>query len=346
MTTYGNKVMATLHDPFSNKNYQPKYPDGKTSFSTGFRGRDNAIVSSREIVVLLFPGAVNQGCVCARGADGSMQVVATCQPRGGIDYTHSGQAGTAKITPGSDWASWRPVSTGIRITPFSSTDEQEGWWEAIRTPMVKLAGNFGVVESDNHQDIQNRFYEGSLCPTNEFLAKLNGGDSDQWVLGESYSTGKIRDLHKKMFVLNKSRTDNDFLDLFTIKMVDNNSTQTIATDATDRTIEIRVPFVGTGDTTRPEHSFQAAFRSVASPAFDVVIIKIHSTEEQDYLVELAANQEFHPHHGRSPVGGTLSYSAIDELRRFEEVRVNHYRRPDQDYSTTRRAKFENDQFAV
>lgn len=220
--SYGNRHMATLWNPFSYKNTEPKYPDGLAQYSIGKKYVNITRISGQEIVVVLYPGALGW-CVIYSGQQQDdtkpTQLHAANYHgagRSSTRYEHQsawdGKDGDAKfwtITK-KKYAAWRPVSVAFKV---KSTDgnvgacgKNDGWWEAVRVSDAVDNEHFGLVLNDS-----DHAEAGQIIPSEQYIKRLT--TTNGWSLLPSYATGGANELGRFTFQLNQIRNDNKFVDV-------------------------------------------------------------------------------------------------------------------------------------
>jgi len=191
---------AVYHNPFSTATTNPKIPDGKTYASTGLRlqaVKEVANDATGPIDILLYPGL---GCGCI------------------IDSTETSTEGNTRSMPYNDHGRWDPdlpggqisapihkwriVSQALKITLINNSDENDGWFEAIRVQGSDDSG-FGNVQGTTETG-EGQFIGASTPGT------LPAMTSQNLVEHPTYCTGKLRDIHKYLFHLMPQGNDHDF----------------------------------------------------------------------------------------------------------------------------------------
>jgi len=245
--TYASKHMATLWNPFSYKNAEPKYPDGLAQYSIGQKYHNHCVVDGEEILIILYPGLTNSVLVYGNAVEipnenmtGLLYNKKDMIVRGMAPHADKGNLFTQKLdilalTQGPDqpqgisliptnkFTSWRPVSMALKIQPINNHDGVEcgkdGWWEAVRQAGVIDFYSWGVAGMLQNNKMTSRLkpdaiadeLNGLLLPTGETLERYQS--SDDWVLQPSYSKGYMKDLSCWTFQLNNNMKDNIFTDI-------------------------------------------------------------------------------------------------------------------------------------
>jgi hypothetical protein len=181
---------------------------------------------------------------------------------------------------GQQIAKWRMVSQAVKFTLTNNSDENDGWWEAIR---------FTHSDSDQFYALCNDVLSGipfdGLSVLGSYVTAVNQKlfASDQnlgaanLVENPSYVTGKLRDIHKYIFQLKAHNTDHPFNCLNKRYPAPNRSSATADTLAeTDILVQNEL------------------LRSVIDKSFDVIYLRVHGrggTTPTRILSHVVANQE-------------------------------------------------------
>lgn len=303
-----DKHIAVVKNPFSTATTTPKVPDGKVSSSIGARAQAvnqySQNIGTAPMVFALFPGLTSALWVAnMQAGSGSGGVVSYTQSfmdngyisLGGTPSDSAGAIATAVDMPNR----WRQVSLGLRLTLTNNSEDNDGWFEAIRlTPQYDeetftLSWTTGDLNTANVGLMQN----------------FNGSNEDQWVNHVSFISGKLRDIHKHCFYSQNIDGCNDF------NIV--NDSYTIKTAA----VQVRGQFP-TG-TTKTEAKFLNSFEenkdlilSQIDKNFDIVLIRIHGTGISDtnssgtrIMAHVVSNQEH-------------MYEESNKLSKFQTGTVN------------------------
>jgi len=183
----------SLLDPFDKGMSQPKLLDGKVARSSGIRLRatgEIACNSAGSTCIALIPGASN--VPCWRADDDPLIPEATPTPfQGHLD----------SITDRENVKGTRTVGTAPRLSLVNSADQNEGHWEAARTPTN--APEFGFTQTA----------EGPPPEFNEVVRMTLGSlDPSDY---QAYLTGKLRDIHRYQFEPNAIDDDINFSRILT-----------------------------------------------------------------------------------------------------------------------------------
>lgn len=242
-STYGDRVMSTLYNPFSIKNNTPKYPDGLASHSIGRKQQFASECFGYKMVICLFPGSTNW-CF-AYGTDvtdaSNLDPVLIANHGDNRTFTIGQYTRTPTEDPndptinttddwsltfkGNTYSAWRPVSYGLKIRCCNNDEMNDGWFEAIRVSRNHFLSQFGVVANILKADDSNtslsepspadgRVYNptvwrGNVLPLNNLADMLL--HSNTWHRIPTYCTGELKDIGDYMFQLNQEKHENDFI---------------------------------------------------------------------------------------------------------------------------------------
>lgn len=204
--------LAVVKDPFSTATTNPKVPDGKLSLSTGLK-----LQNRKEVV---FGSSDQIGCVFAPGVNNNVTWYgtnnATVQDPSGATVSwvvqpyqdHIAWQTVADVSNSGFFSevsqfanpavTWRTVSTGLKIQLTNNSDQNDGWWEAVRIPTSTDAERYCLVESDATAQDADNIKQGVIAGNNNWLPDLN---NESWVENPTYTSGRLRDLDKHIFCL-------------------------------------------------------------------------------------------------------------------------------------------------
>ena len=234
--TFGNKQLAILYNPFSFKNNQPKWPDGLASYSIGRKQQVATEVKGKpDLVFVLFPGMTNwlmaYSSVLPKGTTSGtttltndhVDVVLNHHQHKTFNWKSDGLKWGPQVD--SDYSAWRPVSTAVKFKHVNSDEDNEGWFEAIRTSRNTIHGKMGVVyQKAAAGGAPNATVwteplavaapgKLSVGPANvfpEFNLAKSWMEASQWSMQPSYTVGKLKDIGRYIFQLNQEKTINEF----------------------------------------------------------------------------------------------------------------------------------------
>lgn len=180
--------VKSLLDPFDTLFPQPKLHDGSVTRSSGLKFRQTGNITldaaGGDNFIVLLPGFSN-GLCWKRPADASWQAT-TPFP------THLGTT-----TDRGNLRRVRLVSTGLRLSLLNSSDDNEGYWEAIRVPTERI--NLIDVTTPYGEDYR-------VAPDSTF-------SFSNFANYPTFQTGRLRDLHRFLFKLNSVAPDHPFVEV-------------------------------------------------------------------------------------------------------------------------------------
>ena len=269
-STYRGEVTDQLHlyhDAFAGTTASPKIPDGKAESSVGLHMQAvrEAIGGAEdgEMNIVLFPGLG----VCARisgstAVDTETAMVDFPAWRDTSQYTGTDfvdHLSNFRIQRFNTLSKWRLVSSGLQMKLLNASEEDDGWWEAIRL--------HNDIESDDW--CLKAFFPpgvgdwsiGSHLCRNVPVGPIETSD-------KSYATGLLRDLGKVQFDLKPTYVDHEFI-----------------TPAEAHNVRNGVAYAD-GSFAMPENPSDAGFadgsdvlqrmvRDATDQSFDAILIKIH-----------------------------------------------------------------------
>lgn len=216
-----NRQLAVYKNPFTTYTTNPKIPDGKATMSAGLRVqavKDIKFSAVNETLhILLLPGCNNGAIILGNNGtamtDKNMfyknQVAIKTESMApdlldddnkpittSSTNTYKGEVGV--IETGE--TKWRLVSQALKLTLVNNSDENDGWWEAIRTTCN--AKSFGLVENN-----ESSYYHVGF---NSTTALPDVSLTDTIVENNTYASGKLRDIHRYLFQLHPTVNDHDF----------------------------------------------------------------------------------------------------------------------------------------
>ena len=194
--------LAVYHNAFSTASTGAKIPDGKSYHSTGIRlqaVKEFTANTNGTMDFLIFPG-INNGIVAAgvTDNDASWGMPYTSHCVLDTDGDFPAQADETRILR------WRIVSQACKFTLTNNSDENDGWWEAIRvqTHGTSAEGFALVLHGDGRTVIGPS--------TTGQIPGITLGSFPNFVEHPTYVTGKLRDIHRETFDLMPQGADHDF----------------------------------------------------------------------------------------------------------------------------------------
>lgn len=249
-------------NPFAKVTVQPKIPDGKCDVSVGipFQSRQELTMGdfnpagtpitvgpSNDLIQLLFyPGMENT--LVAYGT----QLPEPPKPqdfRFADHVTWNDADGVIRQESLDQVAEWRTVSAGLHISLVNNAEENDGWWEAIRFQGNRDATSWNF---DLQRNIVVPISAGSITPVISSGNEAEAGSL--MVQNRSYSTGKLRDIHKVLFKLKANNTDHPFCKLRSQYIV-------------NATGEAAIPGVN--------EQRNEMINALVDPSYDMMVIRIH-----------------------------------------------------------------------
>lgn len=206
------RQLTVYKSPLSTITTNPKIPDGKASMSAGLRIQAVADITfdaaETTLHMVIFPGC-NSGAFYLGGTD-----EATISKRHMLYTKHNQIKVAASSDPDTTLTEgevvtgeqkWRLVSQAVKLTLVNNSDQNDGWWEAIRGNCNPK--NFNIVTHATNQ------YIGNSDP-----AALNEFDpAAQIVENSTYASGKLRDIHRYLFQLHPQINEHNFKNLASIR---------------------------------------------------------------------------------------------------------------------------------
>lgn len=180
------QYIASLVDPFDQTIPQPKLLDGSVTYSAGLRFRQSGMINMSEDgtpnLIALIPG-FSQNL--------TFKAATHTEFRTPVAYpshydTAANRAVIRKI---------RLVSCAARFQLMNSSDDNEGYWEAVRMPLETLRFQDQIVPTgeDAAMELELSFDPGNMASQ------------------PTYQTGLLRDLYRFQFKLNSVSPEHPFL---------------------------------------------------------------------------------------------------------------------------------------
>lgn len=206
--------LNTVYNAFAANNRDPKLPDGKciTSLGTMNTQIGSVIAGEDTMDILLYPGLMS-GCYISNVADKgpttgeagpqilkydnhhNIQAVYTPGTDGNPDFPER------VVTPnGNKLTNWRIVSQALKITHLNDSEDDSGWFEAIKfNPSAD-------VEKWECGSLNNLTTNG-IRPREDLFNLVGQGLVDK----PNYIAGKLRNIGKLNFFLSCYNNSHDFV---------------------------------------------------------------------------------------------------------------------------------------
>lgn len=211
---------AVIRNPFSTAVANAKIPDGSVALSTSCRYSVSTTVSDVDGTIdLLLTGGLYSGLTVLTTpvASNNKQNNFTFGTNSRT-WTHVRSAQENQITQGQGVPNqYRIVSQGLRISLINNSQDNDGWFEAIRCTPSNSYSDWGIAESvaspaepATIAPVLNRYEGNGLADSSLF-------DTTQtnWAMNPSYIAGKARDLSKHNFILHRQE-NNNFIEIPTV----------------------------------------------------------------------------------------------------------------------------------
>jgi hypothetical protein len=203
------KELAVYLNPMSLKTQAPRIPDGSRNMTLGASYRSQQTIKGAHIQILLYPGINGFGVATnlptanapqwglkssyTVGPDGNTKIakrpinpdLAGFQVKTTGDTTTMDSADTAQIKDSSipkDLEAWRMVSCGMKVRTINNDQQNDGHWRAVR------------LKQCHYQ--KSILLDGAIVPV-----LSNVPNFSLWPNDNSFSSGRIKDLIRKDFIL-------------------------------------------------------------------------------------------------------------------------------------------------
>lgn len=232
------KLPITISNPFNSTVLNPKINDGLTPYSSGVRcqyaGEYSCFGAGAPMIVYLYPG-ITAGMTVYRSNQPSYGTVGHYPNHVGFKL----QSDPVKLDQElpTYLTNWRLVSQALRLSLVNNCEANDGWFEAIRidTDQQEFANwdhvptgvpsnaAFGVVGAQTVVPLQtSQELDQVSAPTTPPGAAINTGSQEVNLPGcrlanipsfathPTYTTGKLKDLHKYVFQLRPTKRQHEF----------------------------------------------------------------------------------------------------------------------------------------
>lgn len=220
---------AVVRNPFSTAVTHAKLPDGAVSMSSSCRYSMSYDISDQSgyVDILLLPGF--NAPIVTRQAAGNASTTApmydlrTVSTRGykvasrGTKIELSDNDELATITHSNSVPNqYRVVSQGLRVSMINNSQDNDGWFEAIRINPSYSTTDFGIADAGDPEvgkiyPIPSVFENGIAGIDGVAGTSSDNGRVDL-SMNPSYIAGKLRDIHKHTFFLHRNE-NNDFIEI-------------------------------------------------------------------------------------------------------------------------------------
>lgn len=200
---YRRAAQGSVYRNAFSKSGHIKIRDGRCKLSSGI-----AIQQTRELVndsdatmhILLVPGLKTAAFIAGAQDNSSLKLERHAE----MTFAN----GALTQNSGQEINDWRLVSAGMRVRLTNNNDENDGWWEMIRTR----------ISSESKLQLDNEgFFENGTAPDIFPFIKLDATLIDH----PTYRTGSLKTIGKKAFQLHPHMKNHPFHSIRqTIKFVD------------------------------------------------------------------------------------------------------------------------------
>ena len=191
-----NRQLGMYYNPFAKLTSQPKIPDGKCGKSLGFQTQTvreiTGIVTTPVMHCLMYPG-INSGLIVLDDQEGDTAYTNVLNKSDVFGYEGSNDLdatalnyadGSGVVVQTDNYAKWRIVSQGVKLALLNPSEQDDGWYEAIRINWPTSTDDWRLQSRDNIPDVTKQ----TLTPAG-LLANLKNLGS---LANEaSYSTGTL-----------------------------------------------------------------------------------------------------------------------------------------------------------
>jgi hypothetical protein len=254
-----------------------------------------------------------------------------------VGYSYAPKTGqiaydTWQRTTDSHFERWRPVSTAMHIRCVNNDEENEGWFECIRTNRDVLAERWGVIQTRDDDDAI-KIYPAGLTPDKDTLD--NWYKSQNWSLQPTYATGKIRDLGQYIWQLNCQKEDNDFQEFKNLHVAQRARVESNWTTVEGNAIRTTEPKDSMDGTDIPDGNELEDFRdTIYADQFDIILLRLRGIDSTKILIHTVHNCEYMVSDNTELAQYmSVSYSAESQLKVFKKWRLKNHKMPFQSITT-------------
>lgn len=208
-----SKFARSRYNPFDKFAQGAKIPDGKSNQSIGVRSTcayEITLPDAGQVMDVVIAPGLHQSMLPVVKSSGTAPVISAGSTFGEIAaVTYTGTTFTP-VNLSTFPHKWRLVSAGIRFVLLNNSDENEGWWEAVR------------VSDDIDPDDVDRTYDTSSEGGSDTMAivqypyiKSKTTPTEQAVItsDNTYIAGRFKDMHQVTFKLNSLSQEHDFVEV-------------------------------------------------------------------------------------------------------------------------------------
>lgn len=260
-TNLSRRQRTVYRYPFSFSTTVPKIPDGRCVASLGLRhqcAKEYSVdVTAGVLGLCLVPG-VQLTSIAVTPVTGNPYTQEYQFFDDHVKFTKGSTDADIAVSPILSLTDWRLVSSAIRFTLVNNADENDGWFESVRVSMrdtYKYLKIYREAAEDTERKIgfSNDFCETLM--TNNICAN------------PSYSSGKLRDIHKYIFQLKPNGADHEM-----------RSIKELYPGA------VIPPGEGVNQFAMASTSMSQSFvDNVFDPSFDMLLIKVHGRKGAETL---------------------------------------------------------------
>lgn len=228
---------AVIRNPFSTAVANAKIPDGSVALSTTCRySVSSTIVDTNGSVNLLLVGGFYCGLAAQSTIPNGTNTPNALEKQRNFQYGTPSRA-FVNVQSGTDPAitsgitqdpgapnQYRVVSQGLRISLINNSQDNDGWFEAIRCSPSNSYTDWGlqpaVTQANGTNGAPDRQAEAvTIAPVMDRYEGSSAAGSNlfqdaqsNWAMNPSYIAGKARDLYKHNFILHRQE-NNDFIEI-------------------------------------------------------------------------------------------------------------------------------------
>jgi hypothetical protein len=197
-----NKCVAVYLNPYSTATQHPKIPDGSRNYTLGASFRSQFAVTGQTIDVILIPTLTCFGCTHVTANNPFYWSTVTEATGESAFVPHqlnltNPQGNLQNVT----YEAWRGISFGMKVRTINNDQQNDGHYQAVR---VKPCHPVAYI-NDRVED---------LLPMNQIPSQIPIADVSTWPNDPTYSSGRIKDLIAKDFMLATEENEHPWVELF------------------------------------------------------------------------------------------------------------------------------------